>query len=108
MTKKKFYVTTPIYYPNDVPHIGHAYTTIAADVLARWNKARGNDVFFLVGTDEHAKKVYLAAEKKNIEINKFVNDLAKDFKDSWKKLNIDYSRFIRTTDKDHVANVLEI
>ena len=56
---EKFYVTTPIYYPNDVPHIGHAYTTIAADVLARWNKLQGKDVFFLTGTDEHGKKIQL-------------------------------------------------
>ena len=105
---KKFYVTTPIYYPNDIPHIGHAYTTIAADVISRWNKIKGNDVFFLVGTDEHAKKVYLAAEKKKIDVKKFVDDLAKDFKSSWEKLNIKYDRFIRTTDRDHIVTVLDI
>ncbi len=108
MKSKKFYVTTPIYYPNDIPHIGHAYTTIAADVLSRWNSLKGNDVFFLVGTDEHAKKVYLAAEKKNIAVKKFVDGLAKDFKIAWEKLNIKYDRFIRTTDKGHIVNVLDI
>src|SRR3989338_3880977 len=77
--KNKFYVTTPIYYPTDVPHVGHAYTTIAADILARWRKLKGDDVFFLTGTDDH-----------------------------WKKLNIDYDRFIRTTDKDHEKVVKEI
>ena len=105
---RKFYVTTPIYYPNDIPHIGHAYTTIAADIIARWYKLRGYSIFFLVGTDEHAKKVYLAAEKKKINVKKFVDDLAKDFKSAWEKLNIKYDRFIRTTDKDHIANVLDI
>jgi len=105
---KKFYVTTPIYYPNDIPHIGHAYTTIAADVLARWNKAKGKDVFFLTGTDEHAKKVFQAANKKNVEINNFVDKLSNKFKKAWKELNIEYNRFIRTTDKDHIKIVKDI
>lgn len=64
MSKEKFYITTPIYYVNDVPHIGHAYTTIAADVLARWHKAGGEDTWFLTGTDEHGQKIQTAAEKK--------------------------------------------
>ena len=106
--KKKFYVTTPIYYPNDIPHIGHAYTTIAGDILARWHKIKGEDVFFLVGTDEHAKKVFQAAEKKGIEIKKFVDGLAKEFEKSWKKLNLSYDKFIRTTDKDHITEVIKI
>ncbi len=63
MIKKKFYITTPIYYPNDIPHLGHAYTTVVSDVLARWNKQKGKDVFFITGTDEHTKKVIRAAEK---------------------------------------------
>ena len=64
MTKKNtFYVTTPIYYPNDIPHLGHAYTTLAADVLARWHRLQGKDVFFLTGTDEHGKKIEQAAQK---------------------------------------------
>lgn len=108
MAKKKFYVTTPIYYPNDIPHVGHAYTNIAADVLARWHKLNGEDVFFLTGTDEHAKKVFLVAEKKGVEIKKFVDELAQDFKEAWKKLNIDYDRFFKTTDSDHVKNVTDI
>jgi len=105
---KKFYVTTPIYYPTDIPHVGHAYTTIAADVLARWNKLQGKETFFLTGTDDHGKKVFLAAEKKNIDTKKFVDSLVPKFKDAWKKLNVKYDRFIRTTDKDHKKVVQEI
>lgn len=106
--KQKFYVTTPIYYPNDVPHVGHAYTTIVADVLARWNKSKGKEVFFLTGTDEHGKKIQDTAEGKGKTAKEFVDDLIPKFKDAWKKLNIDYNRFIRTTDKDHEKVVREI
>ncbi|HJX50601.1 MAG TPA: methionine--tRNA ligase, partial [Candidatus Nanoarchaeia archaeon] len=98
---KKFYVTTPIYYPNDIPHIGHAYTTIAADVVSRWNKLKGNDVLFLTGTDEHGKKIQDTAQKHGKTPKVFVNELVPKFKEAWKKLNIKYDRFIRTTDKDH-------
>ena len=108
MKKNKFYVTTPIYYPNDVPHIGHAYTTIAADILARWNKIRGKEVWFLTGTDEHGKKIQEAADKKNKKPKEFVDELIPKFKDAWKKLDIEYNRFIRTTDKDHEKLVQEI
>ena len=106
--KKKFYVTTPIYYPNDIPHIGHAYTTIVADVLARWNKQKGNEVFFLTGTDEPGKKIESTAVAKGKKPKEFVDDLVPAFKDAWKKLDIDYNRFIRTTDKDHEKIVQEI
>ncbi len=105
---KKFYVTTPIYYPNDIPHIGHAYTTVAADVLARWHRILGDDVFFLTGTDENAKKVFQAAQKKGIPIKEFVDRLSEDFKSAWKKLNINYSKFIRTTDESHIREVIKI
>ena len=105
---KKFYVTTPIYYPNDVPHIGHAYTTIAADILARWHKLLGDDVFFLTGTDDHGKKIAQAAEKKGKSPKQFTDELVPKFKDSWRKLNIKYDRFIRTTDKDHEKVVREV
>jgi len=98
---KKFYVTTPIYYPNDVPHLGHAYTTIAADVLARWNKLLGKEVFFLTGTDEHTKKVIKAAERAGKEPKEFVDSLIPKFKEAWKLLNIKYDRFIRTSDTNH-------
>ncbi len=106
--KKKFYITTPIYYPNDVPHIGHAYTTIAADILARWNKLQGKEVFFLTGTDEHGKKIESTARKHNKTPKEFVNELVPKFKEAWKKLNIDYDKFIRTTDKEHEKVVSEI
>ncbi|GBE20541.1 methionine--tRNA ligase [archaeon BMS3Abin17] len=108
MARKKFYVTSPIYYPNDIPHIGHAYTTIAADVLARWNKIKGNNVFFLTGTDEHGKKIENAAKKQNKKTKEFVDSLVPKFEDAWKKLNIDYDRFIRTTDSDHKKIVKKI
>jgi methionyl-tRNA synthetase len=108
LMKKTFYVTTPIYYPNDIPHIGHAYTTIAADVLSRWNSLQGKDVFFLTGTDENAKKVYLAAEKKGIPVKEFVDRLSEDYKSAWRKLNVDYDIFLRTTDKNHVKEVVKI
>ena len=106
--RKKFYVTTPIYYPNDIPHIGHAYTTITADVISRWNKLKGNDVFFLTGTDDHGKKIALAAEKAGKNPKKFTDELVPKFKDAWKKLNIDYDKFIRTTDNSHKKVVKEI
>ena len=105
---KKFYVTTPIYYPNDIPHIGHAYTTVAADVLARWHKLSGEKVRFLTGTDEHGKKIQVAAEKQGKTPKEFVDELVPKFKEAWKKLDIKYDRFIRTTDKDHEKKVQEI
>jgi len=108
MAKKTFYTTTPIYYPNDVPHLGHAYTTIAVDVLARWNKLIGKEVFFLTGTDEHGKKLQLAAQNAGKKPKEFVDSIVPEFKEAWKKLNIKYDRFIRTTDKDHEKVVQEI
>ena len=106
--KKKFYITTPIYYPNDVPHIGHAYTTLAADVLARWHSLLGEEVFFLTGTDEHGKKIEQAAEKQGLKPKQFVDKLIPKFKQAWEKLNIRYDKFIRTTDPDHEALVKEM
>lgn len=106
--KKKFYVTTPIYYPNDIPHIGHAYTTLAGDILARWNKINGKDVFYLTGTDEHGKKLQDAAASKGKKPKEFIDELIPEFKSAWKKLNIDYDKFIRTTDKSHEEVVKKI
>ena len=106
--KEKFYITTPIYYPNDIPHLGHAYTTISADVLSRWNLLLGKEVFFLTGTDEHGKKIEKSAEEKNKSPKEFVDLVMPQFKEAWKKLNIDYSKFIRTTDKEHKKIVQEI
>jgi hypothetical protein len=105
---EKFYITTPIYYPNDVPHIGHAYTTIAADVLARWNKLQGKEVFFLTGTDDHGKKILETAKSAGKTPKEFTDELIPKFKDAWKKLNINYDRFIRTTDPDHEKVVQEV
>lgn len=104
----KFYVTTPIYYPTDIPHIGHAYTTLAADVLARWNKIKGKEVFFLTGTDDHGKKIENTAKKQGKKPKEFIDALIPKFKEAWKKLNIEYDRFIRTTDKDHESVVKKI
>ncbi|MAF35048.1 methionine--tRNA ligase [Candidatus Woesearchaeota archaeon] len=108
MTKQAFYVTTPIYYVNDKPHIGHAYTTIAADVLARWHKLKGEKVFFLTGTDEHGQKVEKAAKAAGQDTKAFVDSVAPSFQQAWKDLNIEYDRFIRTTDADHKETVKKI
>ncbi|MFH1749611.1 MAG: methionine--tRNA ligase [bacterium] len=102
---KKFYITTPIYYVNDKPHIGHAYTTIAADVLNRFNKLQNHDTYFLTGTDEHGNKVFQSAKDKDIEVQKFCDQNAKHFIDAWKNLNIEYDQFIRTTDEKHIKGV---
>ncbi|MBD3283285.1 methionine--tRNA ligase, partial [Candidatus Pacearchaeota archaeon] len=106
--KNKFYVTTAIDYPNAEPHIGHAYQKIIADVLARWNRILGKDVWFLTGTDEHGKKIQEAAEKQGKKPKEFVDEVSKKFKEAWKVLNIEPSRFIRTTDKDHEKLVKEV
>jgi methionyl-tRNA synthetase len=102
---KKFYVTTPIYYVNDIPHIGHAYTTIAADILARYHRLIGHEVFFLTGTDEHGQKVEKAAADKGRSPKEHADILVVNFKTLWKKLNITYDNFIRTTDVNHVKTV---
>ncbi len=105
---KKFYITTPIYYVNDVPHIGHAYTTIAADVLARYHRLRGDAVFFLTGTDEHGQKVEKAAQERGLTPQAHVDSMTGNFQRLWKKLEITNDAFIRTTDKEHVAVVQEL
>jgi len=105
---KRFYITTPIYYVNDVPHIGHAYTTIAADILARYHRLRGYDVFFLTGTDEHGQKVEKAALEKGKTPKEHADIMAENFKGLWKILNISNDAFIRTTDPEHKAVVQEI
>lgn len=100
-----FYITTPIYYVNDVPHIGHAYTTVAADVLARYLRLRGREVFFLTGLDEHGQKVQQAAAKTGIAPQVHCDKLAPQFENLWKKLNISNNAFIRTTDTQHKSVV---
>jgi methionyl-tRNA synthetase len=100
-----FYITTPIYYVNDVPHIGHAYTTVAADVLARYWRLRGRDVFFLTGLDEHGQKVQQAAAKSGIAPQTHCDRLAPQFRNLWERLNISNDAFIRTTDTQHKSVV---
>ena len=97
----KFYITTPIYYVNGEPHIGHAYSTILADVLSRYHRLFGDDVFFSTGTDEHGLKVKEAAEKRGVPPKKHCDEMVVRFIDLWKKLGISYSRFIRTTERRH-------
>ncbi len=101
MASGVFYVTTPIYYPNAPPHIGHAYTTIYADVLARYHRLRGDDTFFLTGTDEHGLKLQRAAERRGKHPKELVDEMAEVYKRYWAMLDISYDRFIRTTDPDH-------
>ncbi len=106
--KKNFYVTTPIYYVNGEPHVGSAYTTVAADVLARYKKTEGYDVFFLTGTDEHGQKVEETAKSKGIEPKELVDSVAPRFQEMWKKLNIQNDDFIRTTEERHFKSVSKI
>ncbi len=106
--KEKFYLTTPIYYINDVPHIGHAYTTIAADVLARYKRLKGYDVFFLTGTDEHGQKIAEAAKAKGMDPQAFCDEIVVRFKSAWETLNISYNDFIRTTEERHIKVVQEV
>ncbi len=101
----KFYITTPIYYVNDKPHIGHAYTTIAADVLARWHRLKGDMVFFLTGTDEHGEKVAAAAEKAGQTPKQFADSVVSTYITAWKRLEVGYDGFIRTTDPNHAKAV---
>jgi methionyl-tRNA synthetase len=108
----KFYITTPIYYPNDIPHIGHAYTTIAADIIARWHRLKGDTVFFSTGTDENSIKVVQSVRqlgmKDDVEtIKKYVDSISEKFKYAWKVLNIQYDDFIRTTEERHKRTVVE-
>lgn len=104
----KVYITTPAYYPNDIPHIGHAYTTISADILARWHRINGKDVMFISGLDEHGEKIEKTAKDKGMNPKEFVNMMAKKFEETWKLLNISYDGFIRTSQNKHIKVVKEI
>ncbi len=109
--KKKFYITTPIYYPSDKLHIGHTYCTVATDAMARYKRLRGYDVMFLTGTDEHGQKIEDRAKAAGITPQQFVDNIVtgeKGVLDLWKLMNISYDRFIRTTDDYHVAAVQKI
>jgi methionyl-tRNA synthetase len=105
---KPQYITTPIYYVNAEPHIGHAYTTIAADILSRYYRMKGSRVFFLTGTDEHGQKVEKAAQEKNMTPKEHADEMVKNFSELWEKLNISDHGFIRTTDSGHKKVVQEI
>ena len=105
---KKFYITTPIYYPSANFHIGHCYTTIIADAIARYKRLTGYDVFFQTGTDEHGQKIELIAEKENLQPKEYVDRIVANAKDLWKSLNISYDYFIRTTDDKHEEAVKKI
>ena len=103
---KDFYLTTPIYYVNDAPHIGHAYTTVAGDVLTRWHRQRGEGVWFLTGTDEHGEKVMNTAKSNNVEPQDWCDRLVESaWKPLWKSLNIANDDFIRTTEERHEKRV---
>ena len=103
----RFYLTTPIYYVNATPHIGHAYTTIAADVLVRHHRQRGEETFFLTGTDEHASKVYRVAQEQGVDAKTYVDQIAETWRELPRRVNADYDFFIRTTDEGHKRFVQE-
>ena len=103
-----FYLTTPLYYVNDKPHIGHAYTTILADVLTRYHHIIGDEVHFLTGTDEHGQKVQEAAAKRDVDPKEHVDEYVTRFQKLWKKLHIEYADFIRTTERRHTDRVKEL
>lgn len=108
MTKKPYYITTPIYYPSTKLHIGNTYTTVAADALARFKRLTGYDVMFLTGTDEHGQKIQTIAEEKGITPIEHVDEVVAGIKDLWKMMNISYDKFIRTTDDYHIKAVQDI
>src|SRR5438045_4894641 len=105
---ESFYITTPIYYPNDVPHIGHAYTSVAADFIARYHRLRGDDVFHLTGTDEHGLKLQRAAEAAGLDPRTWVDAMAPRWKAVWARLDIANDDYIRTTEPRHVAAVTKL
>lgn len=106
--KEKFYITTPIYYPSGNPHIGHCYTTVACDSIARFRRMQDKDVIFLTGTDEHGLKIEQKANEKGVTPKQYVDDIVAIFKDLWNYMNISYDRYIRTTDDYHIETVQKI
>ncbi|MBL0686487.1 MAG: methionine--tRNA ligase [Sulfurospirillum sp.] len=105
MKNSTIYVTTPIYYVNDIPHIGHAYTTIIADTMARYYRLKGHETFFLTGTDEHGQKIAEAAKSRKREPQKYADEISHKFKSLWDEFDISYDKFIRTTDSSHKRGV---
>ena len=108
MENKPFYITTPIYYPSGNPHIGHCYTTVACDSIARYRRMQGYDVMFLTGTDEHGLKIEQKAAEKGVTPKEYVDEVVKTFKKLWSYMNISYDRYIRTTDDYHIETVQKI
>ena len=108
MSKKPYYITTPIYYPSGNPHIGHCYTTVACDSIARYRRMQGYDVMFLTGTDEHGLKIEQKAAEKGVTPKEYVDEVVKTFKKLWSYMNISYDRYIRTTDDYHIETVQKI
>lgn len=106
--QQSFYITTPIYYPSDKLHIGHAYTTVAGDAMARYKRLRGYDVMYLTGTDEHGQKIERKAQEKGVTPQQFVDDIVAGIKELWSKLDISYDDFIRTTEPRHKQSVEKI
>ncbi len=105
---EKFYITTPIYYPSGSPHIGHCYTTVACDAMARYKRARGFDVMFLTGTDEHGQKIEDKAKAAGLTPQEYTDNIVAEFKKLWSYINISYDRFVRTTDDYHVKTVQDV
>ncbi len=108
MNKKTFYITTPIYYPSGKLHIGHSYTTVAADVMARYKRLQGYDVMFLTGTDEHGQKIQRVAAENGVTPKEYVDKIVEGIKDLWSLMKITHDKFIRTTDPEHVEAVQKI
>lgn len=108
MSKPTYYITTPIYYPSNKLHIGHSYTTVAADAMSRYKRLRGYDVMFLTGTDEHGQKIERRATEENVTPQQFVDNIVDWIKDLWSTMDISYDKFIRTTDTEHKATVQKI
>ena len=108
MNTENFYVTTPIYYVNDKPHIGHAYTTVLADVLARYHRSLGDETFFLTGTDEHGQKVEKAAAARHLDPKAHCDEMVLRFQSLWERLGITNDRYIRTTEEFHKRVVRQI
>ena len=105
---KKFYITTPIYYPSGKWHIGTCYTTIICDAIARYKRMQGYDVFYLTGTDEHGQKILKVSQEAGVPVKEYIDGVVNELKRLWKILEISYDKFIRTTDKEHEEAVAKI
>ena len=108
MSKGTYYVTTPIYYPSSKLHIGHTYTTVAADAIARYKRVTGYDVMFLTGTDEHGQKIQNVAKEKGLHPKEFLDGVVAEIQKLWETMEISYDKFIRTTDDYHERRVSEL